>query len=69
MERRVERALGDLQRVARDLANPLGDGPAVQRPERERLEDQEIERALREVEMSQPSASPVYFYRTIGFVL
>ena len=29
MERRVQRALADLQRVRRDLLQPLGDGPAM----------------------------------------
>ena len=46
----VQRALRHLQRGARDLVEALRDGPAVLRPERQRLEDQQIECALREVE-------------------
>src|SRR5207302_4811035 len=50
MQCRVERALWNLKRVARDLVDALGNPPAVHRLERERFENQEIERALRQVE-------------------
>ena len=35
--------------VAGDLLQPLCDGVAMQRPKRERLENQQVERALGEV--------------------
>src|SRR5215510_1330955 len=47
VERRVERSLLDLQRGAGDLMEPLGDRPAVLRLERDRLENEEVEGALR----------------------
>src|SRR5205807_8736290 len=50
MQCRVQRALWDLKGFARDLMDALGDRPAVHRLERERFEDQEVERALRQVE-------------------
>ena len=50
MKRRVERALRDLQHVAAHLLDPLGDRPPVLRLERHGLENQQIERALNEVE-------------------
>ena len=49
VQRRVQRALRDLQHVAADLANALRDAPAVHRLERERLEDEQIQRALNEI--------------------
>src|SRR5262249_41555533 len=45
-EGRVERALLDLEHAARDLVEPLRDRPAVPRPERQGLEDEEVERPL-----------------------
>jgi hypothetical protein len=50
VERRIERPIADLENVARDLAEPDADGPAVQRLEGEDLEDQKIEGALDEVD-------------------
>src|SRR5438105_11365201 len=47
---RVQRALWDLKRCARDLVDALGNPPTVHRLERERFENQEVERALRQVE-------------------
>jgi hypothetical protein len=49
MQRWVERALVDLQHVARDLLNALRDSPAMHGLERERLEDQHVQRALEDV--------------------
>ena len=46
MERGVERSLRYLERGRRDLADALGDRPAVLRLERDGLEDEEVERAL-----------------------
>ena len=49
MERRVERPLVDPQDVARDLLDALRDAPAVHRLERQRLQDEHVERALQEI--------------------
>jgi hypothetical protein len=49
MQRRIKSTLVHLQNVAGDLANSLGDGPAVHRTERDGLEDQQINSALDEV--------------------
>jgi len=49
MQRRIKSTLVHLQNVAGDLANSLGDGPAVHRTERDSLEDQQINSALDEV--------------------
>src|SRR4051812_24544660 len=49
MERRVQRALLNLQHVLRHLLQALGDGVAVQRPERDDLQNQKIERALEKI--------------------
>ena len=46
----VERALLNEQHIARQLPNALCNRPAVHRLERERLENQEIEGALDEVD-------------------
>src|SRR5215468_10127327 len=46
MERRVQRALLDVERRAGDLVEALGDGPSVLRLEGHGLEDQEIEGPL-----------------------
>src|SRR5438270_10415982 len=50
MQCRVQRALWDLKGFARDLMDALRDRPAVHWLERERFENQEVERALRQVE-------------------
>src|SRR5262245_14793434 len=49
VERGVERAVADLQVVVRDLFEPLADGPAVQWFKGEDLEQQKVERALKEI--------------------
>src|SRR5262245_14802324 len=49
VQRRIERSIADLQRVAGDLAEPLADRPAVHRSQCEDLEDQQVKRALNEV--------------------
>ena len=49
MERRVERALIDLQDVLRDLLDALRDRPAVQRVGLQRPEDEQVERARQKV--------------------
>jgi hypothetical protein len=51
MERRIQGALADLQRRGGDLMEPLRDRPAMARLERERFENQEIECALRKIEL------------------
>src|SRR5688500_7706768 len=47
MERRVERSVLDLQHVFGSLRDGVSDGVAVRRPDRQRLEDEEIERTLK----------------------
>src|SRR5215813_15321021 len=42
VERRVQRALADLEHLARHLADALRDGPAVHRLERDHLEDEQV---------------------------
>ena len=49
MERRIERAFGDLQDFARDLSEPRVYRPAVQRFERQNLQEQKIKRPLNEI--------------------
>ena len=49
LQRGIERALLDLQDVVGELADPLRDRPAVQRLERDRLQDQQIDGALNEI--------------------
>ena len=55
----VERALFDLESLVGGLADPGGDGVAVSRPPREGLEDQEVERALEEIEIDGRHAYPL----------
>src|SRR5205814_749659 len=47
----VERPLRDLERGAGHVVQSLRDRPAVLRAERERFEDQEVERPLGEIQM------------------
>jgi hypothetical protein len=49
VERRIERPLGHLQRVARDLTDAQQHAVPVQRFERHRLEDQHVECAGKQV--------------------
>jgi hypothetical protein len=42
-------ALPDLERVARELLDALADAPAVQRCDREGLQDQKVECALKNI--------------------
>jgi hypothetical protein len=48
VQRWVQRSLIDLDGFARHLLDPLRDRIAVRRPQRERLQNQHIERALRD---------------------
>ena len=52
VQRRIEGALLHLQDVLGDLLDPLRDGVAVDRAERNDLEDQDIERAPKQVGIS-----------------
>src|SRR5262245_50824223 len=45
VERGVERAVADLQHIARDLAETLADRESVERLERQDLQNQQVERA------------------------
>ena len=58
VERRIERPLLDLQYVVRDLNDALGDGPAVHRFERKRLQDEEVESALQQIGRFSQMQSP-----------
>jgi hypothetical protein len=49
VERGIEGPLRDLEHIAGDLLNALGDAPAMPRFELDGPEDQEIERALDEI--------------------
>src|SRR3954466_9395244 len=64
MQCRVQRPLRDLECLAGHLVNSLGDRPAMLRRERERFEDQEVERSLRQIE-SIGHGFPLCFYKTI----
>src|SRR5215212_5250912 len=46
IQRGIERALLDQQPLARNLLDAQQDAVSVQRPERDRLEDEEVERSL-----------------------
>ena len=48
VQRRIERPLLDLQHVVRIALDGLGDGVAVRRPEQQRAQDQQVERALQQ---------------------
>ena len=58
VERRIERALRDLQGVAGDLLDAEQDAVAVQRLERHRLENQHVERARQQVGLVRRVDSP-----------
>ena len=51
VERRVKRTLVHRQHVFRHLLDAFGDRPAVQRTEGQRLENQQVERALEEIDV------------------
>ena len=53
VERGVERALFDEQRALRDLLDAGQHAVAMQRAERHRLEDEDVERARKEVGLSR----------------
>ena len=45
----IKRSLLHLQHVVRYLLNPLSDGPAMNRPEREGFQDQQVQRSLDQI--------------------
>src|SRR5689334_21562409 len=49
IERGIERALIDLEHVARELPNALRDPPAVERCEEEALQNEQVESALQKI--------------------
>src|SRR5690348_12890930 len=49
MQRRIERALANLQGVLGNKMNALGDAPAVHRFERDGAHDEQVKRALNEI--------------------
>jgi hypothetical protein len=50
MQRGVQRALLDAQDVLGELPDAARDGPAVQRLQGQRLQDQEVERSLHQID-------------------
>src|SRR5262249_25267715 len=60
MQRRVQRALLHLERVVGNLLDAFGNRPAVLRLERDGFQDQEIERALRQIHGSPFASTGVY---------
>jgi hypothetical protein len=59
MQRRIKRALMDLQHFVRNLTNALRDAPAVHGLERECPQNQEVEGALDQVGWLSHLGSPV----------
>ena len=53
MQRRIQRPGVDLQRIARARADHLREAVAVSRPPAQGLEDDEIERALEELDPTE----------------
>jgi hypothetical protein len=49
VQRRVERPLVHAQHITRDLLDALRDAPPMHRLERERLQDQHVQRALQQI--------------------
>src|SRR5262249_5114192 len=49
VQRGIQRALADRERVAREELNALGDAPSVERSPGDGFQDQQIERALQEI--------------------
>ena len=64
MQCRIERALLHLQDVAGNLLKPLRDGVAVNRPESDDFEDEDVERPLQEVRFRRVRrhAMTIYIY-------
>ena len=76
MQRRIQRALLNLQNLARDLMEALGNAPAVLGAEGESSENQEIQSSLRKFDAlliavrdsiwhSFPLSFDMYFYRSL----
>ena len=61
MERRIQGTLPNLQSRTGHLTQPLGNGPPVLGLERERFEDQEIERPLGKIQPSISHTHPFCF--------
>jgi hypothetical protein len=51
IERRVQRALLNLEAILRNLLNAQKDAVSMQRAERDRLEDQHVQRALQQIDL------------------
>ncbi len=51
MQRRVQRPLIDAQHFVGHLLDALRDAPAMHRTERERFQDQHVQRALQDIEL------------------
>ena len=64
VQRGIKRPLLDLQHIARDLLDALGDGVAVNGPRRGDFEDEQIEGALRQVGLGLRHTLCFYIYHT-----
>src|SRR6266849_5335883 len=62
VQRGVQRTLLNLQCIARNLLDSLGDGPAMLRFERQRSQDQQVQGALRQVDAFDGHVLPFRFY-------
>ena len=69
MEGWVERSLVDLEHAARHLLNALADAPAVHRFEGDGFEDQQVERALKDVGVWMHGALSLTFDRKVSPLL
>lgn len=63
MQRRIQRSLLDLENLAGDLPDPFRDPPAMLRLEVKGLENQQVQSALRKVDVRQNV--PLRFYNSI----
>ena len=66
MQRRIQRSLLDLENLVGDLSDPFRDPPAMLRLEVDGLENQQVQSALRKVDVRQNF--PLRFYNSILIV-
>lgn len=66
MQRRVDRTLLREQRAARDLPNAKQHSVAVQPAERDRFENEQVERAGQEFRLSIQNSSPIVLRRSMA---
>src|SRR5690348_7898191 len=66
VERRIQRAVGDLQSIFADLLDAFSNRPAVLGLDRNRLQDEEIESALNEAGGAAHGQYLSYLYMKLG---